>query len=196
MTRAFSNGWRLMALPIAALTIHLAATGFALAQGGSVGGSIGKQGKSASGGSEAAPARPSRPARPARSERSEPRQKNTRTASRGSSSAAKPERASGQSLSGTWRWSGQCQSGAQSYTGTLTISQSGNSFTGAHGGTNMWDNGSISNGRISGNRVSFTRSFAQYHDHLNLALSNNGRSMSGSLSTAHSGQCRMSFSKM
>lgn len=175
---------RLIALIVVA-AVNFPASDFVLAQGGSVGGSIGKQGKSASGDHEV------RPPQPGRSE--QPR-KSTNAAS---SRSPKPDTPATGSISGVWRWTGQCTRFAEPYTGTITVSQSGNSFSASHGGTNMWDAGTISNGRISGNRVSFTRTFGQYSDHLNLNLSRAGRSMrmAGTISTAHSGQCQMRFTK-
>jgi hypothetical protein len=62
----------------------------------------------------------------------------------------------------------------------------------------MWDGGTISNGRISGNHVSFVRTYGGYTDHLNLALSGSGGAlrMSGVLAnTEHSGRCLMVFTK-
>ena len=170
---------------IAGAAINITAASFALAQGGSIGGTIGKQGKSASGNQQVSPPQPAR---------RESRQGNSRKA-RGSASAAKPEGRPTRSLSGVWRWTGQCTRFATPYTGTFTVSQSGSTFSASHGGTNMWDSGTISNGRISGNRVSFNRTFGQYTDHLNLSLSSSGQSMAGAISTAHSGQCQMRFTK-
>ncbi|MGE3986387.1 hypothetical protein [Pseudorhodoplanes sp.] len=181
-------GWlRIVPVLIAGAAITIAATGIVLAQGGSVGGSIGKKGQSVSGSQQVVVPKRARP---------EPRPVNPRK-SRAATKAAKPEARATRSLSGLWRWTGQCTRFTEPYTGTLTISQSGNTFSASHGGTNMWDSGTISNGRISGNRVSFVRTFGQYSDHLNLSLSSSGSTMrmAGTISTAHSGQCQMRFTK-
>jgi len=146
-----------------------------------MGGTIGKQDKAVSGQDEApAPRRKTAP-KPKASASAEPR-----------------STGAGRSLSGVWSWTGQCAKYDKPYTGTLTVNQSGNSFTATHGGTNMWDGGTISNGRISGNRVSFVRTYGGYTDYLNLALSGSGGAlrMSGVLpNTEHSGRCVMVFTK-
>jgi hypothetical protein len=152
----------------------------AAAQGGAVGGTIGKQGRSLSGD-----------------------QGTTRESEKATSRRAKvqgrPEASAGRSLSGLWRWTGQCARYAEPYVGTVTLAHSGNTLTGSHGGTNMWDRGDISNGSVSGNRVSFDRTFGQYRDHVSLTLSGSGKGMrmSGVIpDTAHSGRCVMTFSKL
>ena len=169
---------------IVGAAINITAASLVVAQGGSAGGTIGKKGQSVSGSHQVVAPKPAR---------SESRQGNSRKSRATGNSEGRPAR----SLSGVWRWTGQCTRFTEPYTGTLTISQSGNTFSASHGGTNMWDNGTISNGRISGNRVSFVRTFGQYSDHLNLNLSSAGNSMrmAGTISTAHSGQCQMRFTK-
>jgi hypothetical protein len=163
-----------------------AGTPIVLAQAGSIGGTIGKQGKSASGGEDAAPVRDSAAAKP--------RQAKSRTSADASGRAAGARF----SIGGRWNWSGECQTGAVHYTGTMTFTQSGNTFAASHGGTNMWDNGAIANGRINGNRVSFDRTYQQYTDHIALTVSRSGGGlrMEGVLpNTAHSGRCDVSFVK-
>lgn len=148
---------------------------------GQMGGTIGKQDKAVSGQDET----------PAPRWNTGPKAK--------TASPAEPRTISaGRSLSGVWSWTGQCAKYDKPYTGTLTVNQSGNTFTATHGGTNMWDGGTISNGRISGNRVSFVRTYGGYTDYLNLALSGYGGAlrMSGVLAnTEHSGRCVMVFTK-
>lgn len=163
-----------LAATILVIASH-AAIATAEAQGGAIGGTIGKQGRSLSGdqGAKAPPRRN-------RSER-------------------RPDANAVRSLNGVWRWSGQCAKYSEPYVGTVTLAQSGNSFTGTHGNTNMWDRGSISNGLVTGNRVRFDRTFGQYTDHLSLTLSGSGSGMrmSGVIpDTAHSGRCVMTFSKL
>jgi len=148
-----------------------------LAQGGNVGGTIAKEGKQLSGDRNISP--------PPRQSKSRP----VKSGRRAQSSAPL--------LSGSWHWTGQCARFRDPYVGTITFQQTGSSFTGTHGGTNTWDQGTISNGRIVGNQVSFQRSFGQYVDNVSLTLSGTGRQMSGVIpDTAHSGRCVMNFSKL
>ena len=101
-------------------------------------------------------------------------------------------------LSGTWTWSANCERGQKNYRGTFTFQQSGTTLEITHGGTNIWDTGTVTNGRISGNRVSFTRKWGKYVDQVNLALSGSRGAlrMTGVLpNTAHSGRCQLSFTK-
>jgi hypothetical protein len=169
---------RVLAVACTALCIAASTPTFAQGQ---MGGTIGKQDKAVSGQDEAPG----------------PRRK---TAPKAKASAPAEPRSTGvgRSLSGVWSWTGQCAKYDKPYTGTLTVNQSGNTFTATHGGTNMWDGGTISNGRISGNRVSFVRTYGGYTDYLNLALSGSGGAlrMSGVLpNTEHSGRCLMVFTK-
>jgi hypothetical protein len=148
------------------------------AQGGNAGGTIGKERKMLSGEQSGPP--------PARQPLTRPRREG------GSAASTAPR-----SLTGTWNWSGQCAKYKEPYVGTVTFKQTGSTFTGTHGGTNMWDKGTISNGRISGNHVSFQRTFGQYTDNLSLTLSSNGKRMSGIIpDTEHSGRCAMTFSRL
>jgi hypothetical protein len=171
---------RRLAMLIAGAAISLAAsTQFVQAE--SVGGTIGKQNKSVSGEEESAP----------------PRRKSVPKATPSPNDEKQRAHAS-RSISGLWYWTGQCAKYDKPYTGTITISQSGNGFSGTHGGTNMWDQGTVSNGRINGNHVSFTRTFGQYTDHLDLTLSGSGSAlrMTGVIpNTEHSGRCAMRFTK-
>ncbi len=151
---------------------------FKLAQAGSTGGSIGNQNKSVSGGEEKAAPRP------------HAAQRKTAGAAHGRGTAL--------SISGQWNWSAECERGAVHYTGIMTFNQIGNSFVASHGGTNIWDNGTIENGRVSGGHVSFDRIYGSYNDHVVLYLSRSGGQsrMSGVLpNTLHSGRCQLSFTK-
>jgi len=164
-------------LAIVVMLTASATSNNAFAQGGNVGGTIAKEGKLLSGDQSASP--------PARQSKGRP------------SKAGRVQSAAVRSLTGTWRWTGQCARYNDPYVGTVTFQQTGNSFSGTHGGTNMWDQGTISNGRIVGNRVSFQRKFGQYTDDVSLTLSTSGRGMSGIIpDTAHSGRCVMNFSKL
>ena len=157
-----------------------------LAQAGSIGGTIGKPGKSASGGEAVAPPRLRAAPKP-------------RPAKRPVSTDAESRVTRGDSvLNGTWHWTAKCERGQVNYRGTFTFQQSGNTFEAQHGGTNIWDLGTITNGRINGNRVSFTRKWGTYVDQLNLVLSSSGNTlrMSGVIpNTAHSGRCQVVYTK-
>lgn len=136
------------------------------AQAGSTGGTIGKQGKSASGSEESPRA-------------VAPSQKR---AARGESGGAKI--ASRASITGHWHWDIKCPSA--NFTGHLDIVQSGGTFTGEFGHTNFWDNGTISNGRVSGGTVTFDREYLGT-DHVLLHLS--GSVMQGPHDNAVWGHC-------
>ncbi len=153
-----------------------------LAQAGSAGGTIGKRDKSVSGGEEAAPTRQSVTSKPRQAKRAVPPDAGYRRAH------------AGVSLGGRWRWIANCERGVRHFNGVLTFETSGSTFSATHGGTNFFDSGTITNGRISGNRVSFTRTWGPYVDHLNLVLA--GSRMSGVLpNTAYSGRCQVSATK-
>jgi hypothetical protein len=110
-----------------------------LAQAGSTGGTIGKTDKSAAGSRDTQePPKPSNTARP----KNEPE---------GRKSAAV-------SVAGQWRWSADCQSGHWSGGFQLRQGTSGQ-FDGAFLHTNASDIGTILNGQIGGNGLSFTRTW-------------------------------------
>ncbi len=145
------------------------ASGEAAAQG-NVGGTIGKKNKVISGDTPSAPARTQRPAK---------------------AKAVKQERAA--SIDGTWKWVANCERNVK-FDGTLTFVKTGNTFTATHGHTNMFDTGTITNGRINGNRVNFTRRSARDLDHVELRLS--GGRMSGVLPNSRSsGRCTLTATK-
>jgi hypothetical protein len=166
----FRNGLAAIALVTAML-----AAGGALAQG-SAGGSVGNRGKSVSGESDSAPAAtPARRAKPKRS----------------SDEASSSRRAS---IAGTWRWVADCERGVRHFEGLMIFQQVGNEYTGAHGGTNFFDTGTVSNVKVGGNRVSFTRKWGRYVDHLDLRVS--GGRMSGVIpNTEYSGRCELVVTK-
>ncbi len=160
-----------------------------LAQG-SAGGSIGKQNKSVSGSEEAQKPRSTRPRERSRA----PARRQEATRPRRNQEPRVSAASSGASLTGTWRWSATCERGIRNYTGLVTLTQSGNTFTGTHGGTNIFDTGTITDGIIQGNQVRGTRIWGAYVDHVTLTLS--GGRMSGTLPFSdHSGRCEMSFVK-
>lgn len=109
----------------------------ALAQGGSTGGTIGKQRKSISGGTEPRPA----PAVP-----------RTGAESRRGREAA----ASRISLSGQWPWTADCTMGHRY--GVITLVQTSTSaFHGSFGNAGPGDVGTITDGSLQGRSVSFLR---------------------------------------
>ena len=151
---------------LAVVFTALASASSVLAQAGSTGGTIGKQGKSVSGGEEAAPRRESAPTKP--------RQPKRRTSAEPGNRGAKREAAEATSadLNGQWRWNAKCDNGGP-FNGIFNLRQSAGTFTGTFGGTNFWDNGTLSNGKISGNHVSFDREFLGLgHFDLSLSLGN------------------------
>jgi hypothetical protein len=165
------------------------APGPGFAQAGSMGGAIGKQGKSVSGSDEVAPRPKRQKSAPVRAR--EPKRSPT-------SRAAAPTGQRGFSLSGLWNWTAHCDRFSTPYVGTFMARHSGAEFTGTHGNTNMWDSGTIANGHVEGNRVSFDRTYAQYTDHVAMTVvrSGSGLRMSGVIpNTAHSGRCVMNFTK-
>jgi hypothetical protein len=117
----------------------------ACAQAGSTGGSIGKQGKSVSGGDAEPRARPPQPDR----RRDEPKRKpRPQQVGPGAGAAV--------SVAGRWRWTADCQSGHWHGGWDLTET-GGGQFTGSFAGLVFGDIGTISNGRVSGASMSFTR---------------------------------------
>src|SRR4051812_22453013 len=103
-------------LAVVVMLISWATSNNVFAQGGSVGGTIAKEGKLLSGDQSASP--------PVRQSKGRP------------SKAGRAQSAAVRSLAGTWRWTGQCAKYNDPYVGTVTFQQTGNSFTGIHGGAN------------------------------------------------------------
>ena len=148
----------------------------ALSQG-NIGGSIGKKDKVISGDKPSAPRRA--PAKVAKREKA---------------STSSPSRAS-RSITGTWRWVADCERNVRHFEGTMTFDQTGSTFTATHGGTNNFDTGMVTNGRIVGDRVSFTRQWGMFVDNLDLKLS--GRRMQGVLpNTQYSGRCTVTATRL
>jgi hypothetical protein len=110
----------------------------ACAQTGSTGGKIGKTDKSISGAQSA----------------TEP-DKNVSSKSRPSDQGA-GDRSSGPSLAGRWRWTADCSIKGWHGEFDLTETSRGH-FGGSFAGTNWQDVGTITEGRINGTSVSFTR---------------------------------------
>jgi hypothetical protein len=141
----------------------------AVAQAGSTGGSVGKRDKSVSGVEDAPAPRP--PVAPTRRQQ-----------------RAAPEAGASASVNGSWRWSCTCSSG-KAFHGTFNFVQTGNSFSGvmpqSEGAT-----GQVSDGKVSGGRVSFTVSLTNViarTEHWTGRL--NGGHMQGTLTTRFDGDC-------
>ncbi|MGP0090116.1 MAG: hypothetical protein ACLPKB_09185 [Xanthobacteraceae bacterium] len=127
---------RIAPLVLAIVVLYGPTITAAQVQSGSTGGTIGKQDKSASGGEEAPP--------PRQSGAPKSRQSTLR------------ETPSGGSVSGRWRWTADCPSGH--WHGEFAVSEtSGGQFTGEYAGTTFGDDGTITDGRVNGGSVSFTR---------------------------------------
>ena len=137
----------------------------------STGGSIGKRDKSVSGVEDTSPKEPAAPSRGRARPQPEPR--------------AAPSAAS---VGGTWRWNCNCTSG-NVFQGTFNFNQAGSSFTGVmlttgHG------TGQVSNGNVSGGRVTFMVTLTnviERTEHWTGRLS--GGHMQGSLTTRFDGDC-------
>jgi hypothetical protein len=144
----------------------IGAGGAVFAQSGSIGGTVGKQGKSISGGDETSE----------KSTRLQPQMQ------RAAHEAAMPHA----SISGRWHWDIKCPTA--NFTGLLNIVQTGNTFSGEFGHTNFWDNGTVSNGQVRGNLVTFDREYLGM-DHVRLSLTNGGSVMQGPHDNAVWGHC-------
>lgn len=162
----------------AALAILLLSAHAAIAQPGSVGGTVGKRSKSVSGSDEAGPASPSRP----QSGSDKSRRQEERA----------PKQDFGRSISGSWTWEASCASGG-TWQGGLTLSATpSGSLSGAFGGGHM---GSIV-GTVSGSRVAFYR--AMYKQRWTGTLSGSGGAglrMSGPVSDPARSGCRFSATR-
>jgi hypothetical protein len=118
-------------------------------QSGSTGGSVGKHEKSVSGSEAKKPTRP-------QGGRALRRGDGAQHGRRGEARAPAPRNATSRSLSGRWSWVAQCPIVGE-LQGFITLAQRAASFTGVFGGTNMWDQGTIPDGRVNGHHLTFTR---------------------------------------
>jgi hypothetical protein len=115
----------------------------AFAQAGSTGGFIGKTDKSISGEGAAEPNTPAKS-----------RSRSQRAIDRGSS-----DQPSDVSAAGRWRWTADCP--ARSWQGEFDLAEtSRGQFGGSFSGTSWYDAGTITDGRVNGGSVSFTRKVA------------------------------------
>jgi hypothetical protein len=169
---------RLIAVLLLSAAVPLMAlNSSAHAQAGSTGGTIGKQDKSISGGGETTEERPRHPsAKPAVSRNREPRER-----------AAPRTRFS---MTGHWHWDAKCEKG--NFTGLFEIVQTADTFTLEFGHTNIYDNGTVTNGEVHGNVVTFDREYFG-HDHVRLILTSSpqGMIMQGPHLNAAFGHCQL-----
>lgn len=164
---------RLFGSALIAAAIMPLSVSIAIAQAGSVGGTIGKQNKSVSGGEEAPAPRPLPPA---------PKNSNEGTGSSNEHTKT--------SLVGSWQWRAQCNDGTNwdavfvaSATGDRTVALN---FVGAGGGTGT--------GIVSGSRVTLLRSFAIFQQTWSATLSSSNR-MAGTVTQAGGGRCTFQASR-
>jgi len=151
------------AMMLAAIASLLSPAG-ALAQAGSVGGTIGNN-HSVSGGSE----RPS--SQPA------PQPHNVARPTR-------PARVAATSISGVWSWHAKCNDGSL-WTGTFTIRTSpGGEFSGTSSGN---DNGAGISGNLMGNKLTFTRQYPAHSTVWTAIVA--GDKMHGSEASRDHGRC-------
>lgn len=97
-------------------------------------------------------------------------------------------------LSGQWQWAATCTRG--SFHGVMEFVQSGNTFTGRFMETNFWDKGTISNGVLVGNEISFDRTYGLIEQHLSARLSDSNRRLSGPYNSPMFGECTLTGRKI
>ena len=97
-------------------------------------------------------------------------------------------------LNGKWQWEATCERG--DFHGVMEFVQNGSTFVGQFLETNFWDKGTISNGVISGNHISFDRSYGLIVQHLASDLSSSLREMSGPYDSAMFGKCTLRGKKL
>lgn len=93
-------------------------------------------------------------------------------------------------IAGVWRWVANCTTGTWN-AGFDLRSAGGNQFTGQFVG----DIGSISNGRIVGEQIYFTRNLVVRSQNWTATVSGSGASMSGSLTDPPFGTCTFTARK-
>ena len=97
-------------------------------------------------------------------------------------------------LNGKWQWEATCERG--SFHGVMEFVQNGSTFVGQFLETNFWDKGTISNGAIQGNHISFDRSYGVIVQHLASDLSSSLHEMSGPYDSAMFGKCTLRGKKL
>ena len=97
-------------------------------------------------------------------------------------------------LNGKWNWEATCERG--SFHGMMEFDAHGNTFTGQFLETNFWDKGVMLNGVITGNHISFDRTYGLIVQHLAADLSSSLRDMSGPYDSAMFGHCVLRGKKL
>jgi hypothetical protein len=97
-------------------------------------------------------------------------------------------------LTGKWQWEATCERG--SFHGVMEFVQKGNTFTGEFLNTNFWDKGTISNGVLRGNNISFDRTFGLIAQHLSANLSGTNRTLGGPYDSPMFGKCYLRGRKL
>lgn len=146
-------------------------SGIAFGQGGAAGGIIGRQGLTVTGEETV---RAPFEAQPSGGQRAPQRTKK------------KTARAS---IEGRWRWKANCANGPGEGIFYLRVTSPGE-FVGEFGNTNSWDRGTILNGKLRGNSLTFVSHYATYRTWTATLL---GTQMRGSFTG--SGGCEFSASK-
>lgn len=152
-------GRQLVGLMLLLCLLGVGQLGSAFAQPGSTGGTLGKTDKSLSGGESTEPSKPS-------------------AKSRGHN-RQEHEREPPAAIAGRWRWTADCTLGH--WQGEFNIYQSSRErFSGAFAGTSLDDRGTISDGHLNGNNISFIRTSSVATQHWTGQVA--GGRMSGSSS--------------
>jgi len=97
-------------------------------------------------------------------------------------------------LTGQWQWAATCTRG--SFHGVMEFIQSGATFTGRFMNTNFWDKGTISNGILRGNLISFDRTYGLIEQHLSARLFDSNRRLSGPYESEMFGHCTLRGQKI
>jgi hypothetical protein len=101
----------------------------------------------------------------------------------------------GDALNGKWQWEATCERG--SFNGVMQfVVESGTTFSGRFMETNFWDKGTMSNGIIAGNHISFDRSYGLIVQHLSADLSGTLHEMSGPYDSTMFGKCTLRGKKL
>ena len=102
--------------------------------------------------------------------------------------------ASADVLNGRWEWEATCDRGA--FHGIMEFTQTGSAFSGQFLETNFWDKGTISNGIIRDNHISFDRTYGLIVQHLAADLLPSNRALSGPYNSKMFGKCVLRGKKL
>jgi hypothetical protein len=103
-------------------------------------------------------------------------------------------RAQAVDIHGKWQWEATCDKG--SFHGVMEFVQQGSAFAGEFLNTNFWDKGTISNGVIRGNHISFDRTYGFIEQHLAANLTDANRRLSGPYESSMFGKCILRGKKL